>query len=517
MARAEQMTLSRRLFNPNFYHAVNEMRDITRRFLWFYGGSSSAKTYSTVQAELIQGCLIEASNTIVFRKVSSTIKKSIKNDFETVIKNMGLDHYFTIQEFTIKCYNGSYIDFSGMDDAEKIKGISSYKRVHLEEITEFDFADFKQVRKRLRGVEGQQIICTFNPIDEDHWIKTEVFDKHNENVLPVFLDQNQTATISPKFADLGHEYTSVTHKWEGNNVEVDGVVYPPNMVVMKSTYKNNFWVVGSPCEEFGFYDIQTLADFEDDRINHFDFFRIYALGEWGKLNIGGEMYKAFNVQNHTGKFAYDSSLPLHLSFDENVNPYMTLHVYQAEGHRVRQIDEICLKDPLNTLADTMKEFRARYGNNGQTVFIYGDATSKKQDVKLEKGKNFYTLIENELASHNYPYKNRVSTSNPNVSVRCNWINEVLRTGLGGIDFMMDSNCTYSIADFKYLKEASDGTKHKEKTRNPVTKVTYEKYGHNTDATEYFLCEYFDKEFYKYQNPSGERRAVTKRRRVRKGY
>jgi len=136
MARASLLTLSRKLFNPNFYHAVKEMRDITRRFLWFYGGSSSAKTYSTVQAILIQGCLIEASNTIIFRKVSSTIKKSIKKDFETIISNLNLQDYFVIQEFTIKCYNGSYIDFSGMDDPEKIKGISSYKRVLLEEVTD---------------------------------------------------------------------------------------------------------------------------------------------------------------------------------------------------------------------------------------------------------------------------------------------------------------------------------------------------------------------------------------------
>ncbi len=509
--------MSRRLFNPNFYHAVTEMRDITRRFLWFYGGSSSAKTYSTVQAELIQGCLIEASNTIVFRKVSSTIKKSIKNDFERVIKDMNLEHYFTVQEFKIKCYNGSYIDFSGMDDSEKIKGISSYKRVHLEEITEFDYADFKQVRKRLRGVEGQQIICTFNPIDEDHWIKTEVFDKHQENQLPVYLTENQTISISPKFADLEPVYTSVTNKWEGNPVVLKGVTYPPNMVVMKSTYQNNFWVIGSPCKTFGFYDIQTLADFEDDRINHFDFFRIYALGDWGKLNIGGEMYKHFDTTRHSGKFDYRPELPIHISFDENVNPYMTLHVFQGEGMSVRQIDEICLKDPENTLSHTMSEFRRRYANNGTTVFIYGDATSKKQDVKLEKGKNFYTLIENDLKSNGYNYVNRVSKSNPNVSIRCNWINEVFRTGLGGIDFMIDSDCTYSLSDFKYLKMASDGTKHKEKTKHPVTKVTYEKYGHNTDATEYFLCEYFHKEFYTYQNPSGDRRPTTRRRTIRKGY
>jgi len=81
------------------------------------------------------------------------------------------------------------------------------------------------------------------------------------------------------------------------------------MVVMRSTFENNFWVVGSPCGTFGFEDIQTLADFEDDRLNHFDFYRIYALGEWGKLNIGGEMYKNFKVDRHTADWEYNSEMP----------------------------------------------------------------------------------------------------------------------------------------------------------------------------------------------------------------
>lgn len=49
---------------------------------------------------------------------------------------------------------------------EKIKGISNYKRVILDEWSEFDSEDYKQVRKRLRGKLGQQIITTFNPIKE---------------------------------------------------------------------------------------------------------------------------------------------------------------------------------------------------------------------------------------------------------------------------------------------------------------------------------------------------------------
>ena len=56
-----------------------------------------------------------------------------------------------------------------------------------------------------------------------------------------------------------------------------------------------------------------------------------------------------------------------------------------------------LKDPLNTLKDTCEEFIKRYGKNEHGLFVYGDATSKKQDTKLQKGQNFYLLIKGYLS------------------------------------------------------------------------------------------------------------------------
>ena len=76
-----KLTFNYKKFNPNFHHLEKEFRDVYRRFIWLYGGSSSAKTYSVAQAVLIIGCLIEKSDTLVFRKVSSTIDESIYKMF----------------------------------------------------------------------------------------------------------------------------------------------------------------------------------------------------------------------------------------------------------------------------------------------------------------------------------------------------------------------------------------------------------------------------------------------------
>ena len=53
-------------------------------------------------------------------------------------------------------------------------------------------------------------------------------------------------------------------------------------------------------------------------------------------------------------------------------------------------------------------------------------------------------------------------------------------------------------DFKYVQENSDGSKLKERYRDKQTGLTYEKYGHCSDTFEYFICEYFKKEYADFQ-------------------
>lgn len=54
----------------------------------------------------------------------------------------------------------------------------------MEEATEFEYEDFTQIRFRLRGKEGLQIICNFNPVSEDSWIKTKILDTYEWDEHP---------------------------------------------------------------------------------------------------------------------------------------------------------------------------------------------------------------------------------------------------------------------------------------------------------------------------------------------
>ena len=165
------------LFNNVYWELEKLYEDPLIRYIWLYGGSSASKTYSAVQLTIKEMLQASDFNTLVMRKVSVDITDSIFADFKGIIADWELEKLFTIQRNHIKCITGSYIRFRGLDDSEKVKGITRFKKVILEEVNQFDESDFKQIRKRLRGVKGQQILSIFNPIVESHWIKTNVFDK----------------------------------------------------------------------------------------------------------------------------------------------------------------------------------------------------------------------------------------------------------------------------------------------------------------------------------------------------
>jgi len=453
---------SKKLFNPLYFELKKDLHNKDIRFIWIYGGSSSSKTYTVSQA-LLTETIETNSNSAIFRKHSTELRDTIYSDFKGIINKWEIP-IWQLQQNLIKSANGKQIRFKGMDDPEKVKGIAQFRYVLLEEMTSFDYADLKQVRKRLRGMPNQKVIGTWNPIDEDHWIKKEVID--NDTFTPV--ESNVTEKLVNKSG---------------------------NTVIYRTTYKDNYWIVGSPCGSYGYYDRHTIEDFEKDKKEDYNYYRIYALGEWGRIDVGGEFYKAFDTKNNTTDKVYDDRLPLHISFDENVNPYMTLLVFQAKGNEAWQIDEICLKHPKNTLSDTLAEFKRKYRTNKNGLFIYGDRTSLKADTKLEKGQNFFTIIKRELEE--YKPILRLPTANPPVALRGNFINDTFRLKLS-CKFYVNENCQNTVNDFKYVKEANDGGKLKEKTKDPITKISHEKYGHTSDATDYFLCQYFSKEFRAYQ-------------------
>lgn len=450
----------------DIYHEIDEaFNDINVSYIFPYGGSSSAKTHSVCQRLLIYTLEGENNNSIVFKRVSSHIDKTIFMTFKKIINIWGIGEYFKIQKHHIECkLTGSFISFSGLDDADKVKGLEGYKKIFIDELDQVEFYDYEQLETRLRGEEGQQIIGAFNPVSEFCFIKTEIFDKEELREVPSSINLKQ--------------------------VNKDG-----DMVILRTNYLENIWVSGDG-KGGGFIDKKMIKKFEKFKKRNINHYNIYALGLWGHLRTGGEFLKQFDEKKHVSLYPYDPSLPLHVSFDENVLPYLTCNVFQLfPGGALRQIDEIMLKDPLNTLKDTCAEFMKRYGNNAHGVFVYGDATSKKADTKIEKGKNFFLLIKGYLSKLKPIF--RVPKANPSVTMSKNFVNDILAGEIEGCEIGIDSKCRNSINDYQYCLEDENGKVNKKVIRNKETGQSYQEFGHACDTLRYIVVVIFLEKYKKF--------------------
>jgi phage terminase large subunit len=469
-ARELEIEFNEEGFNDIFYELRKDFANPDLRFVFLYGGSSSSKTYTVCQVTILDMLEGASNNTMVLRKYGSDIRDSIYSDMKGIIVDWGLSDIFDLQQNFIRCtLTGSYCRFRGLDDSEKVKGLAGFKRVVMEEISQFEEDDLKQIRKRLRGKVNQQVIGIFNPINETHWLKVNLFD--NLNLVDVPTDK---------------DITQIQIGGQNNNFKV-----------YLLTYLNNKWIVGPH-----YVDKHVISDFEFDKVNDYDYYRIYALGQWGKIKTGAEFYKYFDIKQHISiksdstRLVYDpNTTPLHVSFDENANPYLPCGVFLLQGLKLQQIDEIAMKHPLNSVDDICREIKRRYQGHRAGMYIYGDATSKKQDTKIERGYNFFRLIERELSE--FKPVLRVPASNPSVIMRGNFINTVFKTGYGGIDLSIFEECILSIEDLQHVVEDMDGTKKKTKTKDKNTGVTFEKHGHFSDIFDYIVCYVFSEQFQEY--------------------
>ena len=226
-------------------------------------------------------------------------------------------------------------------------------------------------------------------------------------------------------------------------------------------------------------------------------YEVFVEGNWDlQMKTGGEFYKCFELDKHVNLVAYDPELPLHVSFDDNVNPYLACGIFQIDGKEFRMIDEIAGRTPNNTVAAVCREIIRRYPNHHEGMFIYGDATARKDDTKMEKGYDFYRLIMDYLKQYNP--SNRVLPSNLSVVLRANWINTIFEKELDGLKIVIGLNCKLAINDFVMTKEDENGKKFKEMETDPKTKVRSHKVGHFLDNFEYAICTAFSNEFEQYR-------------------
>lgn len=226
------VSISKQVFNDKYLPYLTS----EDKYLLFYGGGSSGKSYYIVQRYTYK-LLNQKMNLLVVRQTGNTNRDSTFALFKQVINQWGLSSLFEITDLRIKCKNGNEVIFRGLDDTEKIKSTTfengELTDIWVEEATETKESDINQLKVRLRGgTSKKQMVLSFNPVDINHWIK-----KH-------FIDS--------KLATVCH-----------------------------STYKDNKFLTDE--------DRKTLEEFKEVDPYYYD---VYCLGNWGVL---GKTF--FNKEN----------------------------------------------------------------------------------------------------------------------------------------------------------------------------------------------------------------------------
>lgn len=413
--------------------------------LW--GGAGSGKSVAAAQKFISRAVQEPGVKFLFVRKVRSTIENSSFALAKQVIEDFGVSGYVDINRttLTIQFRNGSSIIMLGLDDPEKLKSIVGLSGVWFEEATEGDEDDVNQLNLRLRGRTPyyKQIVLTFNPISELHWIKRKYFDEKHEDVF-----------------------------------------------TLHTNYKDN-----------AFLDDEYIKELEERFSFDENYKRVYVDGVWGRLTTGSLFYSHFSFKKHVGEVDYVRGAPLHISFDFNVNPYMPMGIFQVlteqrdrKVYLVRQIDEIANRNPLNTTEALCKTFLERWGGViNEPVYVYGDAHGKARSPYVRM--NHYDIISRELKGLSLNY--RILPKNPRIERRRIFMNKVF-SGTLPIEVLINERCKLSLNDFAEVIESQDKSgnvqKHVRTVRDKVTGVSYEETGHFSDLWDYFMCGCFESYF-----------------------
>ena len=312
----------------------------TRRFLILYGGGGSGKSVFAAHKLILRTVGERGHKFLCLRKVGDTVKDSIFAELQAATEDLGVSDEFQVNKtdrtFT-HLLTGNQLLCKGLDDPKKIKSIKGITGMWLEEATDFDETDLEQLNIRIRGEKQNyiQYIISFNPVDEDHWLKKRFFDNKQ-----------------------------------------------PDTTICHSTYKDNYFLSE--------VDRQQLESLKDRNLLYYE---VYCLGKWGIVNKSDKfMYNFVSEKHEIDFYQPNKRLPILISFDFNVAP-MTCVVGQQVDEKLYIFDEV--KQPGST-EELCELVLAKYKDWLYNMDVTGDATGFNREKATRGNINQYMVIRDVL-------------------------------------------------------------------------------------------------------------------------
>lgn len=249
-------------------------------------GSRASKKSKTHALRFIYNIMkYPDSNLLVIRKTYRTLKDSCFTELKWAVHRYGVDQWWEFKESPLEATykpTGQKIYFRGLDDPLKVTSVTvdvgALCWMWIEEAYEImNEDDFNILDESIRGEVPEdlwkQIVLTFNPWNEHHWIKKRFYDAEpDSDILPAttnylcneFLDAADLRVFETMKKNNPRRYQVAGL---GNWGIVDGLIYEnwreeefslKDIRQCKSAFGLDFGYTNDPSAFFaGFVDIQN--------------------------------------------------------------------------------------------------------------------------------------------------------------------------------------------------------------------------------------------------------------------
>lgn len=255
------------------------------RYLVNKGSRASKKSKTHALRFIYNTMKYPDSNLLVIRKTYRTLKDSCFTELKWAVHRYGVDQWWEFKESPLEATykpTGQKIYFRGLDDPLKVTSVTvdvgALCWMWIEEAYEImNEDDFNILDESIRGEVPEdlwkQIVLTFNPWNEHHWIKKRFFDAEpDSDILPAttnylcneFLDAADLRVFETMKKNNPRRYQVAGL---GNWGIVDGLIYEnwreeefslEDIRQCKSAFGLDFGYTNDPSAFFaGFVDIQN--------------------------------------------------------------------------------------------------------------------------------------------------------------------------------------------------------------------------------------------------------------------
>ena len=205
-------------------------------------GSRASKKSSTQSLKVIMEIMENTCvNWLVVRKTERTLRDSCFAQLKWAMRQLKVERYFKCSVSPLEITyipTGQKILFRGLDDPLKVTSITvevgALCRLWIEEAYEIMSEDaFNRLDESIRGQlpNGMyhQVVLTFNPWSDRHWLKKRFFDEPSENVLALTTNYMCNEFLGESDLALFEEMKKNPKRYKvaglGEWGVVDGLVY----------------------------------------------------------------------------------------------------------------------------------------------------------------------------------------------------------------------------------------------------------------------------------------------------